>query len=89
MKFDVDWEEDVLSALASLWLFAADRAALTQAQASVDRLLAKDPIGNGIALSEGIYAIEVPPLRVLYEVNEGARSVKVVAAKRSSSQDNP
>jgi hypothetical protein len=90
MKFQVQWEDDVLATLAALWMSASDRAKVTHAQAVIDRVLASDPIRKGISLSEGIHAIEFDPLRVLYEINESARLVDVVAVKRipkSDSQD--
>ena len=81
MRFEVHWEDDDLAVLASLWLSAPDKMAVTRAQAAIDRLLAVDPIKNRTPLSEGIYAIEVHPLRVLYEINLADRSVDVVAVK--------
>jgi hypothetical protein len=45
----------------------------------MDRLLAADPWGNGVPVSEGLYAIEVPPLRALFEIHDAAKFVKVVS----------
>jgi hypothetical protein len=45
--FTVEWLPDALRELASLWLQAVDRNAVTAAQEEADRLLAQDPEGNG------------------------------------------
>ena len=79
MIYTVFWEPDALSALAAIWLQASDRQGVTAAQAGIDKLLAVDPAGNGIDLSEGLFAVEVPPLRAQFEVSDSARIVRVVS----------
>ena len=65
-------------ALASIYLQANSRRAVTVAQARVDRLLASDPIRNAHRMSEGMYVIDVPPLVVAYTVHTTQRLVQVV-----------
>jgi hypothetical protein len=79
MNFEVDWNDDALSALAASWVGALDREAVTAAQEAIDRLLAADPYGNGWHVSEGLYAIDVPPLRAQFEVAEREKLVTVVS----------
>jgi hypothetical protein len=41
--------------------------------------LAADPLGYGVAVSEGLYAVEAHPLRALFEIAETEKSVTVVS----------
>ena len=81
MNFIVDWEDDARDDLAIAWMAAStlERNAITVAQDHIDRLLATNPQGNGWPLSEGLFATEFPPLRVLYEIFDDVHKVKVVA----------
>lgn len=82
MKFELHWEDDALGVLADLWLTAHDKMEITKTQAEIDRRLTVSPFQFGTELSEGIYVIEVLPLRVLFEISESNRLVNVVAVKR-------
>ena len=79
MNFSVRWDRDARNTLAAVWLAARDRRAVTAAQARIDHLLATDPLGKGTPVSEGLYAIQVHPLRALYEVDDIRRAVRVVS----------
>ncbi|MCI0458140.1 MAG: hypothetical protein L0Z62_14345 [Gemmataceae bacterium] len=79
MSYSVDWEDDALDTLATIWMHSSDRGAVTSAQAAIDRLLAADPRKHGIPLSEGLFAIEVHPLRAQFEMDDAASAVKVVS----------
>ena len=81
MTYSVDWAPDALSALATTYLQAPDRRAVTAAQARIDQLLATDPLGNSTPVSEGLYAIDEPPLRALFEVSVPLHWVKVVSVE--------
>ena len=78
MNYRVDWILDTRNSLAAIWLHAPNRNAVTKAQARIDRLLSTDPIGNGQPVSEGLYSIEVHPLRAIFEVDEATRTVEIV-----------
>jgi hypothetical protein len=69
MNYSVDWSPDARSTLAAIWLGASNRRAVTMAQARIDRLLAADPLRNGAPAAEGLYAIDVHPLRVQFELD--------------------
>ena len=75
----IDWELAALEMLAAAWTSARDQAAVTAAADALDRHLAADPLAHGTALSEGLYAIEVPPLRALFELDVAASLVTVVS----------
>jgi hypothetical protein len=81
MNYTVTWETDVLSVLATIWLQATDRQAVTRAQAAIDRQLTRDPLSYSTPVSEGLYAIEDPPLRVQFEVLEEDRLVTIVSVR--------
>jgi hypothetical protein len=55
----------------------ARRLKLTLACNEIDRRLQRDPVGQGVALSEGTYALEVDPLRVIYTISEADRIVEI------------
>ena len=69
--------------LARVWLRSADRAAVTAAQARADSLLARDPLSHGRHLSEGLYALDVPPLVLTYTVDSATRTVEVTWVRKA------
>jgi hypothetical protein len=79
MRYSVNWTDDALDTLAVIWMQSPDPGAVTWAQATIDRLLASDPLRHGVPWAEGLYAIEVHPLRVQFEVFAGNRAVRVVS----------
>jgi hypothetical protein len=82
MNYSVDWTDDARDGLATIWLQSTDRQAVTAASATIDRLLAQDPLGNSVPVSEGLYAIEVSPLAALFEIDDTTLSVTVVSVGR-------
>ena len=82
MKYSVDWAPDAESELAEIWVNQPDeRRNISMAQNQIDRLLTRDPLGYSSMLSEGLYAIVVQPLRIIFEVSNTEMSVRVVSAK--------
>jgi hypothetical protein len=81
MSYSVEWAPDAISALGTLWLMApaTKRQAITSASAAIDRLLAADPLRYARAVSEGLYGINVSPLRALFEVSDDDQVVRVVS----------
>lgn len=79
MSYNLDWEASARNTLATIWIKATNRRAVTAAQARMDRLLATDPLRNGTPLSEGLYVLEVHPLRAVYEIDDTHKTVKVVS----------
>jgi hypothetical protein len=78
-RYRVDWGEDAENELADIWTSAADRPAVTQAQRDADAILARDPLGMGIELSEGLYRIVVDSLIVHFTVDDDQKVVKVTS----------
>jgi hypothetical protein len=79
MSYHVDWEIPARNTLATIWISSANRRAVTAPQARIDRLLAADPQRNSKPLSEGLYVIDVHPLRAVFELDDANKSVKVVS----------
>lgn len=76
-SFTVEWGDDDLDDLTSIWLNASDRNAVTKAEAEVNRLLKQNPLGIGENLSEGLRRIVVAPLIVYYTVDSENLVVEV------------
>ncbi|HJT75848.1 MAG TPA: type II toxin-antitoxin system RelE/ParE family toxin [Gemmataceae bacterium] len=81
MNYEVDWPNDVLATLAAVWVRTRDRKGVTVAQAAIDQALLSDPRGSGTPVSEGLYRIEVLPLRVQFEISEDDHVVTVVSVR--------
>jgi hypothetical protein len=81
--FTVEWDPDAETELARIWLAAADPDEVTQAQARIDQLLARNPSGHGQPLSEGLWRIEVPPLVVNYTIGDANKHVQVTWVRRA------
>ena len=77
----VVWDAEAEDQLARIWLNSTNRAAITAAQAQADRLLSDDPSVYGRYLSEGLYALDVPPLVLNFTMDATARSVEAMWAR--------
>lgn len=76
--YTVEWRPEAENELARIWLrYVAARGAITAAQARLDQLLARDPLGSGRHRSEGLYRIDVPPLCCTYTVDAKQHRVEV------------
>jgi plasmid stabilization system protein ParE len=53
--FDVEWSDEAIAELAEIWTRAADRSAVTAAEARITSLLRRDPHNNGTHRSEELY----------------------------------
>jgi mRNA-degrading endonuclease RelE of RelBE toxin-antitoxin system len=78
-RYNVVWSADAIDELAEIWLQASDRAAVTSAQAAIDRQLALDPSVLSTEVAEGLHKLVVAPLKVYFEVDEGSRLIKITA----------
>jgi mRNA-degrading endonuclease RelE of RelBE toxin-antitoxin system len=81
MRYTVVWLKSADDELVELWLSASDRSAITAATLEVDRQLAVDASSKGEPLSEGLRAFSIPPLRVIFAVNEDDRLVEVAIVR--------
>jgi len=80
-RYTVVWPQGAQDELAELWLASSDRRAVTAAIDWLDRELGEDAPGKGIELREGLRALLVPPLRVLFVVREADRVVEVLRVR--------
>jgi plasmid stabilization system protein ParE len=87
IRFTVVWSEPANDRLAILWMSAPDRNAVTAAANAIDAALASDPLRQGEPLHEGLRSFHVPPLHVLFTVEEPDRLVRVVSVR--SNQEAP
>ena len=79
-RYTVVWPEDIEDEVAELWLDATDRNKVTAAVDAIDKQLAFDAPQQGDELSEGLRALLVPPVKVLFSVNEVIVSSKSFAS---------
>ena len=71
--------------LAAVWLASSQQLAVNAAMNDIERRLTRDPRGQGKELSEGLWAINCPPLRALYEIDDASQQVTITAIKESFS----
>lgn len=87
MKYTVLWRPTAERQLAALWVDAADRSAVAAAADAIDELLRRSPLTEGESRLGAERILFVPPLKVLYAVDESNRTVYVRAvglARRQS-----
>jgi hypothetical protein len=87
IRFTVVWRRHTLADLASTWLNSSDRSAVTIAAAQIERLLRADPTHSATEVSEGLWGLSRPPLRILFTVNEADRLVEVVMIRIAATDD--
>lgn len=79
MPYQVEWSSTAEDQLADIWMAAPDPGAVTTATAARDALLARDPLGHGTDLREGLRKLRIVPLTVFYEVHTPHSLVEVSA----------
>jgi hypothetical protein len=75
--YNVEWTRDAEEEPADIWINAADRQAVTRAEAAIQGRLRVDPLNSGTDVSEGLRRLIVPPLRVYYSVDGTQHQVEV------------
>lgn len=80
-RYTVLWSRPAENQLALIWTDAADRQAVTNAANAIDTELASNPLNKGLPLSEGMRTLNIPPLHVLFFVEEADRLVRVVLVR--------
>jgi hypothetical protein len=81
-RYTVVWAQQAIDQLAQLWMEGTDRSEVAEAGNAIDRELAVDPGSKGSEVREGLRSLDVPPLRVLFTVEEQDRLVKVLLVRR-------
>ncbi len=80
MNYAIDWTALARGQLAAIWVQQVPlRQAITAAQARIDQLLAAAPLQYGRHVSEGLFAIEVHPLRAQFEISDDDQLFTVVS----------
>ena len=77
----VIYTQDAAEQLIESHAAALDRRAVIAASAEAQRRLAANPRSAVDVLPEGLFAINVDPLRVTFEVHDPQRTVKIVAVR--------
>jgi hypothetical protein len=80
MIFTVLWTPTAEQELASIWLSAEDRNAVTSAAHTIDTLLRVDPETRGESRHDTLRVLFVPPLGVDFDVVADDRIVYVLSA---------
>lgn len=78
-SYTVDWKDEILDDLTIIWMNAKERNAVTRSQDSIDKLLKQNPHGVGTDLHEGLRKLHVPPLEVLFSIDDAINIVEVEA----------
>ena len=78
--FRVRWARRALDELADRWAQAdsALRKALTAASHTIDQRLGRDPLNDGESRSRGRRLTFVPPLAVIFRVENDGQTVSVL-----------
>lgn len=83
MTYSVRWSRQALEFLADIWLANPDaRDEITQAADGVDRLLRTAPDEQGESRDNDRRILFIPPLVVIYRVDESNRTVRILQIRR-------
>jgi len=74
------WIDSAEGDLGNTWLLDGRSERVTKASYEIDQKLTHDPFEFGLPLSEGLFVIEEPPLRNVFEIAEDKRIVRVLSA---------
>ena len=75
--YDYEWSKPAEALLGKIWLNATDRNAVSTADYQAEKLLQQSPRTAGWEMSEGLWQIIVPPLKIYYEIDDLKRLVTV------------
>lgn len=78
----VVWVSAAEAELAEIWLASASRDRVTSASHAIDQSLRQEADSAGNPLAEGLRALDVSPLRVLFEILDDDRMVRVLKVKQ-------
>ena len=80
-RYHIEVSPLALAGLAEAYVAAVRRGDVTTASERAERRLSVDPRRDVEHLSEGLYAVSEPPLRVVFEVDEQNRTVSFAAVR--------
>ena len=81
-RYTVVWVQSVEDELVEIWLASEDRNEITAATNSIDHELRNDADLKGDEVSEGLRALNAPPIRVVFTVRADDRVVEIVSVRR-------
>jgi mRNA-degrading endonuclease RelE of RelBE toxin-antitoxin system len=79
MNFAVAWTRTALRQLTDLLIAATDQDAVSDASVEVERRLSADPLGEGEEREGDKRLVFIPPLAVVYAVDDVAGAVHVLS----------
>lgn len=79
MKYSVIWKRSAENDLASIWIAAANRQAITDAVEALEREAATNPLNLGESREENTRVAFRGPLGIQFEVLDSDRLVTVLA----------
>jgi plasmid stabilization system protein ParE len=82
IRYTVVWTKSARDQLATIWLDAHDRNAITAAANEIDVHFSRDASAKGVELHEGLRALFVPPLKAIFAVSEDDAVVEVLRVTR-------
>jgi plasmid stabilization system protein ParE len=83
MRYTVAWRRAALNQLATIWMDALDRQAVTDAANALDALLRTDAHLVGESRSGNTRVLFETPLVVLFDVFELDRRVEVISVRQA------
>ncbi len=75
--YQVEWNAPATDLLADAYFRVSDPNIIWPAQYRADRKLEKNPRTVGVELSEGLWQIIEPPLKIFYEIDDDKKIVTV------------
>jgi len=79
MRYTIRWTEQAENDLMLWWVSASDRKAINRAEELSNRYLADNPFVSGVELLEGLFILDIHPLRFYFEVDPIERIVVVTS----------
>lgn len=89
MRFHLKWEPDSEHDLHLAWVWSKDPAAVHVANDAAMELLAIQPDKAGQHISEGLWRLDLPPLRLQYEINFADRIVTISNVSLLADHEHP
>jgi hypothetical protein len=77
MTHIVEWSDEMLDRLADLYLVSPEPSRVTSADHRIHSMLKRSPETAGRLLAEGLWLVEVDPLRVHYEILKDDLRVRI------------
>lgn len=77
MSYSVVWLPAAENELAALWMVSSNRAGVNRASVELDRVLAANGPSEGESRASGLRITFVPPLAVIFQVDESTKTVFV------------